>query len=156
MSQKKKSANQEIPYSKRVSSFSLFSPKTKKTNQISQDTQLKSKMKQKKRKKIETPLDLVKKAVENVKPCVELRKVKRRKRIYQVPAFLRSVKRERLAICWLIEAAHKRKKTGISFSKSLALELLEAFKNQGKACQKKTDLHKLAKQYRTNFRFSWW
>ena len=174
-------------------------------------------------------IDLIQKAIENVKPWIEVRKVKKRGIVYLVPAFVQPHRQETLAIRWILEAARKRKKNrstflrgGInqhasynleydligseykaseltnpwktlnwshkinpilqrqenripklvnigqnpfindsntklcSFFESLAAELFDASKKQGKARQKRDEMHKVSLASRVNLRFRWW
>ena len=97
------------------------------------------------------------KAIKNVKPSVEVRKVRKGGRIYQVPALIPKKRQEALAIRWIIDAAKIRKKNSkISFAECLAIEFIEASKNQGKPRQKRDELHKLAELNRAYIRFRWW
>ena len=97
------------------------------------------------------------KAIKNVKPSVEVRKVRKGGRIYQVPALIPKKRQEALAIRWIIDAAKIRKKNSkTSFAECLAIEFIEASKNQGKPTQKRDELHKLAELNRAYIRFRWW
>ena len=97
------------------------------------------------------------KAIKNIKPSVEVRKVRKGGRIYQVPSLIPKKRQEALAIRWIIDAAKIRKKNSkISFAECLAIEFIEASKNQGKPRQKRDELHKLAELNRAYIRFRWW
>ena len=97
------------------------------------------------------------KAIKNVKPSVEVRKVRKGGRIYQVPALIPKKRQEALAIRWIIDAAKIRKKNSkTSFAECLAIEFIEASKKQGKPRQKRDELHKLAELNRAYIRFRWW
>ena len=97
------------------------------------------------------------KAIKNVKPSVEVRKVRKGGRIYQVPSLIPKKRQEALAIRWIIDAAKIRKKNSkMSFAECLAIEFVEASKNQGKPRQKRDELHKLAELNRAYIRFRWW
>jgi len=96
-------------------------------------------------------------AIKNIKPSVEVRKVRKGGRIYQVPSLIPKKRQEALAIRWIIDAAKIRKKNSkISFAECLAIEFIEASKNQGKPRQKRDELHKLAELNRAYIRFRWW
>jgi small subunit ribosomal protein S7 len=96
-------------------------------------------------------------AVKNVKPSVEVRKVRKGGITYQVPALISKKRQETLAIRWIINAARNRKKNSkSSFAECLALELTEASKKLGKPRQKRDELHKLAESNRAYIRFRWW
>ncbi len=101
--------------------------------------------------------NLVFEAINNIKPSVEVRKIRKGGITYQVPALISKKRQETLAIRWIIDAAKARKKNSkISFAECLALEFIEASKKLGKPRQKRDDLHKLAESNRAYIRFRWW
>ena len=101
--------------------------------------------------------NLIFEAIENVKPSVEVRKVRKGGITYQVPAIIPKKRQETLAIRWIIDAAKNRKKNSKTrFAECLALELTEASKKFGKPRQKRDELHKLAESNRAYIRFRWW
>ena len=96
-------------------------------------------------------------AIENVKPPLELRRVRKGGTTYQVPAIVSQKRQERLAIKWIIEWAFKRKnKKNNSFSESLVIELLEAFNKTGQPRQKRDEILKIAEFNRAYTRYRWW
>ena len=96
-------------------------------------------------------------AVTNVKPSVEVRKVRKGGITYLVPAIIPMKRQETLAIRWLIDAAKNRKKRSkLSFAECLALEFMDACKKIGKPRQRRDELHKLAESNRAYIRFRWW
>ena len=101
--------------------------------------------------------NLIFKAIENIKPSVEVRKVRKGGITYQVPALISEKRQETLAIRWIIDAAkHRKKNSKLTFAECLALELIEASKKLGKPRQKRDELHKLAESNRAYIRFRWW
>lgn len=101
--------------------------------------------------------NLIFEAIQNVKPSVEVRKVRKGGITYQVPAIIPKKRQETLAIRWIIDAAkNRKKKSKIRFAECLALELTEASKKFGKPRQKRDELHKLAESNRAYIRFRWW
>lgn len=105
----------------------------------------------------ENLINYISQAIENVKPSLEVRKVRVAGNTYLVPAILSKKKQEALAIRWIIQAARKRKKNSkLSFSQTLAEELFEASKKQGYAYQKRDELHRLAEANRAYIRYRWW
>ena len=101
--------------------------------------------------------NLIREAIENVKPSVEVRKVRKGGITYQVPAMIPQKRQETLAIRWIIDAAKNRKRhSKTRFAECLALELTEASKKFGKPRQKRDELHKLAESNRAYIRFRWW
>ena len=98
-------------------------------------------------------------AIENVKPPLELRSVRKGGTTYQVPAIVGQKKQERLAIKWIIESARKRKnknKKGDTFSESLVCEILEAFNKTGQPRQKRDEMLKIAQYNRAYTLYRWW
>ena len=95
--------------------------------------------------------------VENVRPLIEIRKVRVARATYQVPAQISRLKGETLALRWIIESANKKKeKESISFAQALAFELASAYKKQGGPRQRRSELHKLAEANRSSIRYRWW
>lgn len=96
-------------------------------------------------------------AVENVKPTLELRRVRKGGTTYQVPAIVSKARQERLAIKWIIESAEKRKKKNKnSFSNCLVSEILDAFNKIGQPRQKRDEQLKVAEFNRAYTRYRWW
>jgi small subunit ribosomal protein S7 len=96
-------------------------------------------------------------AVENVKPTLELRRVRKGGTTYQVPAIVNQKRQERLAIKWIIESAEKRKKKNKnSFSDCLVSEILEAFNKTGQPRQRRDEQLKIAEFNRAYTRYRWW
>lgn len=88
------------------------------------------------------PIEIFIKALDNVKPIVEVKSRRVGGSTYQVPIEVRESRREALAHRWVIAAARKR--SGKSMSEKLAAELLDAFNNTGVAFKKKEDTHRMA------------
>nr|QGN75142.1 ribosomal protein S7 [Chlorella vulgaris]UNZ99616.1 ribosomal protein S7 [Chlorella vulgaris]USG56550.1 30S ribosomal protein S7 [Chlorella vulgaris] len=104
-----------------------------------------------------TLLRVISKALENVTPNVEVRKVRVAGSTYSVPAVLQKKKQETLAIKWIINSAKKKQKTSKNnFSMSLAEEFLDASRKLGLARQKRDELHRLAQINRAYIRYRWW
>ena len=95
--------------------------------------------------------------VENVRPLIEIRKVRVARATYQVPAQISRFKGETLAVRWIIEFANKKKqKDKISLAQALAFELASAYRKQGGPRQRRSELHKLAEANRSYIRYRWW
>ncbi len=99
------------------------------------------------------PVTVFKKAVENVKPLLEVKSRRVGGANYQVPVDIRAERRTSLAIRWILEAAHAR--PGKSFSEKLSGELIEAAQGQGGAFKKKEDTHRMAEANRAFVHFRW-
>ncbi len=111
----------------------------------------------KKKRKIQSFSNFLLQAINNVKPCLEVRKVRIGRRTYLVPAILSEKRQEALAIKWIIEASRAKKKYGkYPFAEYLANELFDAYFKQGQARQKRNELHKLAQSNRAHTRYRWW
>ena len=100
---------------------------------------------------------LIYQAVENVKPTLELRRVRKGGTTYQVPAIVSQKRQSRLAIKWIIESALKRKKKNkASFSDCLVKEIIEAFNKTGSSRQKRDEQLQIAEYNRAYTRYRWW
>jgi len=101
-------------------------------------------------------LEVFQKALDNVKPSMEVRPRRVGGASYQVPMPVRGDRRESLAIRWLIQAAQARpNKEYHTFDKKLAAELLAAYKNEGGAVRKKQEIHKIAEANKAFAHFRW-
>ena len=90
----------------------------------------------------EPALEVFMKALENVKPVVEVKSRRVGGATYQVPVEIKDNRREALAMRWIITAARGR--NGKSMAEKLSAELLDAFANTGFAFKKKEDTHRMA------------
>jgi len=106
-------------------------------------------------KKVENvdPVDVFTKAIENIKPRVEVRSKRVGGATYQVPKEVNKRRQQSLAIRWLIDAA--RAKRGKPIGKRLAEELFDAYNNQGAAVTKKDNVHKMAEANSAYSHFAW-
>jgi len=96
-------------------------------------------------------------AVENIKPYLELRRVRKGGTTYQVPAIVSQKRQERLAIKWIIESAEKKKKkNNNSFSNCLVSEILDGFNKIGQPRQRRDEQLKIAEFNRAYTRYRWW
>ena len=92
------------------------------------------------------PLEIVNRALENVKPKVEVKSRRIGGATYQVPVEVSAQRQLSLAIRWIVGFADKRK--GIPMYKALSLELQDAASGQGNAIKKRDDVHKMAQANR--------
>ncbi len=96
-------------------------------------------------------------AVENVQPSLECKKCRIAGTTYQVPAICTRKRGRYLALRWIVEAARKRAKNGkLPFSRSLALELLDAVQKRGGPRERRNQCHKLSQANRGYLRYRWW
>jgi small subunit ribosomal protein S7 len=105
------------------------------------------------RKTKEDPLKIFKRAVENVKPQVEVKSRRVGGATYQVPVEVRSERRTALAIRWLIGYARSRSEKG--FVQKLSAELIDAFNGRGNAIKKRDDTHRMAEANKAFAHYRW-
>jgi len=101
----------------------------------------------------EDPLEVFRKALENVKPVLEVRARRVGGANYQVPVEVRPERRQTLAIRWIVNFARERK--GKSMQEKLAAELMEAAEGTGGAVKKKEDTHKMAEANKAFAHYRW-
>jgi len=90
----------------------------------------------------EQPIELFEKAVNNVKPLIEVKSRRVGGSTYQVPTEVVPTRRTALAIRWLISNAQER--TEKTMREKLAAELIDAASNRGGSIKKKEAVHKMA------------
>ncbi|MDZ4712762.1 MAG: 30S ribosomal protein S7 [bacterium] len=99
------------------------------------------------------PLDIFKKAVNNVQPSLEVRSRRVGGSNYQVPTEVRPDRRIALAIKWLL--TYSRARNEKSMSLRLANELMAAAVGEGSSVKKKEDVHKMAEANKAFAHFKW-
>ena len=99
------------------------------------------------------PLEVFLKAIENVKPQIEVKSRRVGGATYQVPVEIRESRREAMGMRWLISAARSR--SGRGMDERLAAELLDAYNNTGTAFKKKEDTHKMAEANKAFAHYRW-
>ena len=99
------------------------------------------------------PLEIFDTAIKNAGPLVEVRSRRIGGANYQVPREVRPERRLALAMRWIILAA--RGKKGAPIHVKLAEELILASKNEGAACKKREDTHKMAESNKAFAHFAW-
>ena len=98
-------------------------------------------------------VEIMEKALENVRPVVEVKSRRVGGATYQVPIEVRPSRRNTLAMRWLIDAAKKRGERNMAAK--LAGELLDASENKGSAVKKREDTHKMADANKAFSHFRW-
>jgi small subunit ribosomal protein S7 len=98
-------------------------------------------------------IDLFEKAIENVKPLLEVRSRRVGGATYQVPVEVRPVRRQTLALRWLVGAARKRNER--TMVERLANELFEAANERGTSFKKKEDIHRMAEANKAFAHYRW-
>ncbi len=101
----------------------------------------------------EDPYAVFEKAMENVRPRVEVKSRRVGGATYQVPVEIRPERRNALAIRWLINFARKR--NGRSMAEKLAAEFQDAFASRGAAVKKREDTHKMADANKAFAHYRW-
>jgi len=101
----------------------------------------------------ENPAEALEKALNNIKPVVEVRSRRVGGANYQVPVPVPESRQQTLAIRWLLEGVRGRK--GGNFDKFLAEELLNAYKGTGTAMKKKEEVVRMAEASKAFSHFAW-
>ena len=101
----------------------------------------------------EEPLGVFKKALDNVKPVVEVRSRRVGGATYQVPVEVRPARRLSLGMRWI--AQHARARAEKSMVDRLAGELIDAANNRGAAIKKREDTHRMAEANKAFAHYRW-
>lgn len=101
----------------------------------------------------EDPLEVVVRAVDNVKPRVEVRSRRVGGATYQVPVEISRSRQLALALRWIVQYSAGRK--GIPMGKAFAQELMDAYQNQGNTIKKRDDTHKMAQANKAFAHYAW-
>jgi small subunit ribosomal protein S7 len=99
------------------------------------------------------PLKVFKKALENVKPVVEVKSRRVGGATYQVPVEVRQDRRVALAMRWLIDYSKARGEK--TMREKLAGEIIDAANNRGNAVKKREDTHKMAEANKAFAHYRW-
>jgi small subunit ribosomal protein S7 len=99
------------------------------------------------------PLEIVNKAIENVRPRLEVRSRRVGGATYQVPMEVAPPRQISLATRWIVRFADARK--GVPMTDALAQEIKDAAAGQGNAIKKRDDTHKMAQANRAFAHFRW-
>jgi small subunit ribosomal protein S7 len=99
------------------------------------------------------PLEVVLRAIDNVKPKVEVKSRRVGGATYQVPVEVSGDRQMALAMRWLVQYAKTRK--GVPMRRALALEILDAYGEQGNAIKKRDDTHKMAQANKAFAHYRW-
>jgi small subunit ribosomal protein S7 len=99
------------------------------------------------------PVEVFQKALDNVKPVVEVKSRRVGGATLQVPVEIREERRDALAMRWII--GFSRGRHGRSMAEKLAAELIDAFNNTGSAVKKKEDTHKMAEANKAFAHYRW-
>ena len=99
------------------------------------------------------PEEILEKAMENVRPMVEVKSRRVGGATYQVPIEVRPARRNTLAMRWLIEASRKRSEKSMALR--LAGELMDASEAKGSAVKKREDTHRMAEANKAFSHYRW-
>ncbi len=95
----------------------------------------------------------LKKAIDNLRPSVEVRSRRVGGSSYQVPVEVRPRRSTTLAVRWLVDFARKRREN--TMTERLANEILDASTRQGAAFKRKEDIHKMAESNKAFAHYRW-
>ena len=101
----------------------------------------------------EKGIDVFNKAMENVKPVMEVKSRRVGGATYQVPVEVRPARQQSLAIRWIVDAARNRNER--TMEERLANELMDAATEKGAAFKKKEDTYKMAEANKAFAHYRW-
>ncbi|GAA8796975.1 30S ribosomal protein S7 [Helicobacter pylori] len=101
----------------------------------------------------EKGIEVFEKALERVRPLVEVRSRRVGGATYQVPVEVRASRQQSLSIRWILEATRKRNERMVV--DRLANELMDAASDKGAAFKKKEDVHKMAEANKAFAHYRW-
>ncbi|MBI3252717.1 MAG: 30S ribosomal protein S7 [Candidatus Omnitrophica bacterium] len=99
------------------------------------------------------PIEVLTKAIDNVRPLLELKSRRVGGATYQIPVEVRGDRGASLALRWIRNAARSRK--GKPMQQRLADEILDAYHGQGTAVKKREEIHKMAEANRAFSHYRW-
>ena len=99
------------------------------------------------------PLSVFKKAMDNVRPTLEVKPKRVGGATYQVPMEVNSRRANQLAIRWLVDFSRKRKEH--TMKQRLAAEIMDAAENQGASVKRREDVYKMAESNRAFSHYRW-
>ena len=98
-------------------------------------------------------LEVFEEALDNIRPSVEVKSRRVGGSTYQVPVEVRPVRRNALAMRWMVDAARSRGEK--SMAQRLAGEMLDASQNKGSAVRKREDVHRMAHANKAFAHYRW-
>ncbi|MBM4163629.1 MAG: 30S ribosomal protein S7 [Lentisphaerae bacterium] len=99
------------------------------------------------------PLEVLDLAICNMRPKVEVKSRRVGGTTYQVPVEIRPPRQLAMALRWMVQYASARR--GAGMPKAVAMELLEAYGNQGNVIKKRDDTHKMAQANKAFAHYAW-
>jgi small subunit ribosomal protein S7 len=103
--------------------------------------------------KDEDPLVVFSRAIDNIKPKLEVKSKRVGGATYQVPIEVSPKRQTALACRWVIQYSKTRR--GVPMRRALAMELVDAYNNQGAAVKKRDDTHKMAQANKAFAHYRW-
>ncbi|ACL03615.1 30S ribosomal protein S7 [Desulfatibacillum aliphaticivorans] len=101
----------------------------------------------------EAPLEIFEKAINNIKPVIEVKSRRVGGSTYQIPMEVRANRRTALAMKWIM--TYSRSRSEKKMSAKLAGELLDAYNNRGASIKKKEDTHRMAEANKAFAHYRW-
>ncbi|WP_025772183.1 30S ribosomal protein S7 [Thioalkalivibrio sp. HK1] len=101
----------------------------------------------------ESPIEVFVRALENIRPDVEVKSRRVGGATYQVPVEVRATRRTALAMRWLVDSARKRSEK--SMGQRLAQEIVDAAEGRGAAVKKREDTHRMAEANKAFSHYRW-
>lgn len=98
-------------------------------------------------------IEVFEKAIENVKPQVEVRSRRVGGATYQVPVEVSNIRQRSLSLRWII--GNSRDRNERSMASKLAAELMDAYNNTGSSIKKKEDVFKMAEANKAFVHYRW-
>ncbi len=99
------------------------------------------------------PMEVLIRAIDNVKPRVQVKSRRVGGATYQVPVEVSTERQMTLALRWIIQFSRQRK--GVPMERALAQELLDAFNEQGNAVKRRADVYRMAQANRAFAHYRW-
>ncbi|HHU54209.1 MAG TPA: 30S ribosomal protein S7 [Mollicutes bacterium] len=106
-----------------------------------------------KEKTNQEPMEVFEKALENIKPALEVKSRRVGGATYQVPVEVRTERRQALGLRWLVQYARLR--GGHSMAENLANEIIDASNGTGAAVKKREDTHRMAEANKAFAHYRW-
>ena len=105
------------------------------------------------REGVDDPVEVLNKAIDNVRPRLEVKSRRVGGATYQVPMEVSGARQLSLALRWIVGFA--RSKRGVAMERALADEVLDAYREQGSSIKKRDDTHKMAQANRAFAHYRW-
>ncbi len=99
------------------------------------------------------PVEVLVKAIDNIKPRVEVKSRRVGGATYQVPVEVSPNRQMALALRWLVQYSSGRR--GMPMRRAMAMELMDAMQNQGSCIKKRDDTHKMAQANKAFAHYAW-